>query len=67
MIDHSNEQVKEELATVLHFVLHRTAAFESVSSSNDEREIVSAQLRVVIRCIGVRKAGRRKDGRALNA
>lgn len=66
MVDHGDEEIEEELATVLHLVLHRAAALEGVSCSNDESEVVCAQLRVVVRSVGVGKAGRCEDGRTLN-
>lgn len=67
MVDHGNEQVEEEFAPVLHLVLHRAAALEGVPSSDDEREVVCTELRVVVRSIGVCVTGRRQDGRALDA
>ena len=67
VIDHGDEQVEEELAAVLHFVLHRAAALECVASTNDQRQVVRAELRVVVRCVGVREASRRQDSGALDA
>lgn len=59
VVYHRDEEVEEQLPTVLHFVLHRAAALEGVSSSDDEREIVCSQFRVVVGCIGVCEARRR--------
>ena len=67
MIDHGDEQVEEELAAVLHLVLHCAAALEGVSGADDEREVVCAKLRVVVRSVGVCVTGGGQDGRALYA
>ncbi len=67
MVYHGNEQVEEELSTVLHLALHCAASLESVSGSNDEREIVRTKLRVIIGSIGVCVTRRRQNGRALNS
>jgi hypothetical protein len=53
VVDHGDEKVEEEFATILHFVLHSARALERVSSPYDESKIVCPQLRVVVRCIGV--------------
>lgn len=66
VIDHGDEQVEEQLAAMLHLILHGTAALECVSSANDKRKVVSPQLRVAVRCVRIGKACRRQDGRALN-
>ena len=67
MIDHGDEQVEEEFAAILHLVLHCATALEGVSGSDDEREVVCTELRVVVRSVGVCVTGRRQDSRALNA
>jgi hypothetical protein len=67
VVDHGDEEVEEELATIFHFVLHRSAALESVSCPDNEREIVCTKLRVVVRGVRVRKPGGAEDGRALNS
>lgn len=67
MVNHGNEQVEEELATVLHLVLHSAAALEGVSGSDDEREVVCTELRIVVRSVGVGITGRCQNSRALDA
>lgn len=58
VIDHGDEQVEEEFATVLHLVLHRPAALEGVASPDDESEVVSTQFRVTVGSVGVCEASR---------
>jgi hypothetical protein len=67
VVDHGNEQVEEEFATILHLVLHCATALEGVTSSDDEGEIVCAKLRVVVGCVGVCEACRAEYGRALDS
>ena len=57
VIDHRDEQVEEQLAAILHLVLHRPTAFESVSAADDQSEIVGSQLGVGGRRVGVGVAG----------
>ena len=67
VVDHGDEQIEEELAAILHLVLHRTAALECVASADDEREIMCSKFRVAVRRVGIREASRRQDSGALNA
>lgn len=67
VVDHGNEQVEEQLTAILHLVLHRAAALEGVARTDDEREVVSTELGVVVGCVGVGVTGRSEDCRALNA
>lgn len=67
VIYHGNEQVEEQLTTVLHLVLHRAAALEGVARTDDERKVVRTKLGVVVGCVGVGVTGRGQDGRALDA
>lgn len=67
MIDHGNEQVEEELAAVLHLVLHCAAALKCVSGADDEREVVCTKLGVVVRSVGICVTGGGQDSRALDA
>ena len=67
MVTHSNKQIEEQLATILHLGLHSTAAFKSRSAANDEGEIVSSKFRVIIGSMSVCPASRREDGGNLNA
>lgn len=67
MVDHGDEQVKEELAAILHLVLHGAAALERVSSADNEGKIVCSEFGVAVGCVHVRKPSRCQDGRALNA
>lgn len=67
MVHHGNEQVEKQLAAVFHLILHGTAALEGVASTDDEREVVSTELRVVVGRVGVRVTSGSQDGRALDA
>lgn len=67
VVHHGDEQIKKQSAAVLHLVLHRAAALEGVSCSNNEREIVCSKFRVIVGCIGISKASRCQDCGALNA
>lgn len=42
MIAHSDEEVEEHLAAVLHLDTHSAASLESVATTNDEGEVVSS-------------------------
>lgn len=53
MITHSNKQIKEHFATILHLTLHRTAALEGAAATDDESEVVSSKLRVAVGSMGV--------------
>lgn len=66
MVAKRNEKVEEERrAPVPHLELHRPAALKGVAASNDEREIVGAQLRVRVWSVGVGVARGGKDCAAL--
>jgi hypothetical protein len=67
VVDHGDKEIEEELATVLHLALHGTATLECVARSDDECEVVCTKLRIVVGCVGVCKASRREDRRALDA
>jgi hypothetical protein len=67
VVDHSDKQIKKELATVLHLILHRAAALEGVSSTDDEREVVRTEFRVVVGGIGICVTSGSQDSRALDA
>jgi len=54
MVAEGDEQVEEQLAaSVEHLQLHRAAALEGTAAADDESQIVSPQLRVRIRGVGV--------------
>ena len=42
VIGHGDEEVEEELAALLHFLLHRSTPLEGVARADDECEIVSS-------------------------
>ena len=48
MVTHSDEEVKEHLATSLHLNSHRAASLESVAAANDEGEVVSPKLCIIV-------------------
>lgn len=66
MVDQGNEQVEEQLAAILHLLLHGAAALESVTSPDYESEIVCSQLGVIVGRVGVCEASRRQNSAALN-
>lgn len=66
MIDHGDEEIEEELATILHLILHGATALERVARTDNEREVMRTQLGIVIRRIRIRVPCRREDGRALD-
>jgi hypothetical protein len=40
VVDHGNEEVKEQSASTLHFHLHGARTFERVATADDQGEIV---------------------------
>ena len=40
VIDHGDEQIKEQLSARLHLVLHRAAPLERVPGADDQGEVV---------------------------
>lgn len=68
MIGEGDKQVEEELAaSVEHLHLHGAAALEGVARADDESEVVSPKLGVIVGGVGVCVSGREQDGVALNA
>ena len=67
VVAHRDEQVEPQPATLLHLHLHGAAAFEDASRSDDEGEVVSPELRVILWriCVGVASGG--QDGGDLDA
>jgi hypothetical protein len=61
------QQIEEELATLLHLLLHGSASLECVSRADDECKVVGPQFRVVLGRVGISVASTGEDGRALNA
>lgn len=61
MVAHCHEQIKKQLAAVLHFHLHGPTPLECLAASDDESQIVSAQPRLGIRRIVIGKASRPQD------
>lgn len=67
VVGEGDEQIEEQLAaSVEHFHLHGTAALEGVAAADDEGEVVSSQLGVIVRCVGICISGREQDGVALD-
>ena len=63
-----NKEVKEERrASVPHLELHRAAALKGVAATDDEREVMGAQLRVRVGRVSVGIARRREDGATLDS
>ena len=68
MVAQRNKEVEEQRRrAVPHLELHRAAALKGAAAADDEREVVGAQLRVRVGCVGVGVARRREDGAALDA
>lgn len=68
MVAQGYEKVKEKLcAAVEHLQLHGTAAFEGAAGANDESQVVSPKLGVVVGRVGVRISCRRKNSGTLNS
>jgi hypothetical protein len=61
MVTHGDEKVEEHLAAFLHLHLHSPAAFECAAAADDEGEVVSSQLLLVIRSSGVGPASRSQN------
>lgn len=53
MITHSDEEIEEHLATLLHLNLHGATSLESAAAADDESEEMSTKLGVVVRCVGI--------------
>ena len=58
MVTHSNEEVEEQLAALFHLLCHRCAALERVAAADDESEVVSSQLRIVLGSVSIRPTSR---------
>ena len=56
MITHGDEEIEEHLAAILHLSLHRAAALECAAATNDESEIVSTKLGVVVGSMSISPA-----------
>ena len=56
MVTHSDEEVKEQGAALLHFELHGAALLEIIAAADDECEVLSSKLRVRVWCLVVGKA-----------
>lgn len=67
VVDHGDEEIEEQLATVLHLILHGAAPFEGVSCSDDESKVMSSKFGVIIGSVGVCEASRCQDGGALDS
>jgi hypothetical protein len=67
MIHHGDKKIEEQLSSILHLVLHRTASLECVTRTNDQCEIVRSQLGIIVGRVGVGVAGGCQNGAALDA
>ncbi len=67
MITQRDKKVKEHLATSLHLNSHSATSLEGVAAADDEREIVSSKLSIIVRSVLVCPASGRQYGRDLNA
>jgi hypothetical protein len=67
MITHSHEQIEEHSSSLLHLCLHCATSLESASASNDEGQVVSTKLGVVVWRVSVGPASRSQDGADLDA
>lgn len=68
VVGEGDKQIEKELAaSVEHFHLHGTAALECVAAADDEGEVVSSQLGVIVGRVGVGVSGRQEDRVALDA
>jgi hypothetical protein len=68
VVAQGHEEIKEELGTAVeHFQLHGAAALESAARANDESEVMSPELGVIVGSVGIGISGRCKNGAALNS
>lgn len=68
VIAHGDKQIEEQRRpAVKHFHLHGAAALESAPAADDEGEVVSSQLGVVVGRVSVGVSGGGEDGAALDA
>lgn len=68
MVAESNKKIKEQLGVAVeHLQLHGAAPLKCASATNDEGEVMGAQLGVRVGSVGVGVASRSEDGAALNA
>lgn len=67
MVAHCHKQVKIQLAAKLHFHLHGSTSLERLAASDDESQVMSAQSRIRVRSVIVRKPSRSQDHISRNA
>ena len=67
MVTHSDEEVKEHLTTLLHLRLHCATSLEGGTTADDESEVVSTKLGIIIRGMAVCPPSGCKDGTNLNS
>lgn len=51
MVAHRHEQVKEQFSPHLHLHLHGSTTLECFPAADDQSEVMSAQPRVIVRCV----------------
>ena len=68
MAHHSHKKIKEQRRpTPLHLHLHGPTTLESISTADDEREVMCSQFGITGRSVAVSETGAGKDGAALDA
>lgn len=67
VVAHSNEEVEEELTTLLHFVLHGAASLEVVAAADDESKKVATKATIRLRGVIISPSSGAQDGADLYA
>jgi len=66
VVAHCNEEVEEQLATLLHLSLHSATAFECVAAADDEGEVVGSKPGICVRGVAIGPASGGQDDRDLD-
>lgn len=66
MVTHSNKEVEEEHAALLHLLGHCCATLESIAAADDEGQIMGSKLRVMVGGVGVCPTSRGQQRRHCN-
>lgn len=67
VIAHSHEQIEKQFATTLHLHLHGSAPLESLATSNDQSQVMSAEPRFRVWGLVICIPGRSQDRLDLDA
>jgi hypothetical protein len=54
VIAHRDKQIEEQFAPILHFHLHGSAPLESLTTSDDQSKIMSAETALSVWCLVIR-------------